>query len=314
MLPRSRPTEDECVPIRIEVCHHRLQWLLIRERSKIRDILPDANSFSNIAYNPYSLLDAEPGILLQLLDSEDVSGIKNMLARNIADFQHKYILGKFSSPSQIHECYIDYHNTKGFQALVTKSHVHIEFPLLDLSRLSCPDVEYLVKILEYDPVVIKFNFGISDGAGSASMHFPSILGTSRTVDFPSFSDNMSIRDYISLLENILSMRLSQRRNFVWEIRRIAALLEFDAVDFGYVSFALRMRNVSTFLLCIVELRLSGSFPESLPLVSVHDMASEISYPLATTVFSQVDRQQEGDVVARDMLSVIYKQIYKQSFR
>ena len=314
--------ENEYVPIRMEVCSHRLQWILIRDQTRfkssaqamIRDILPDTETFSNLEYNPYALLDSEATSLQQLLPCEDVSIIKDVLSKSLSDFQRKYIENKFPPPSKIHECYFNYHCTKGFQALVTKTHVHFEFPLLDLSRLCCPDIEYLVKILENSPIVIKFKFGIPEGASNASMHFPSVLITSKTVDFPSFNDKMGVRDYLSLVENILSMKLLQRRNFALEFRKIAAVLEFDAVDFSYVSFAVRMRSASMFSLCVVELRLPGSFPESLPLVSVHDMASETSYPLDSAVFSQINRQLGVEVLAKEMLRAICKQIFKQAFQ
>ena len=312
--------DDEYIRVRLLVCGHSLQWVLIRDHSsngalaKVRDVVPDTESFANLEYNPYSLLDSELTYDQQLFPCEDVSTMKKILLNDVIDFHRKYIELKFPSQSKIRDCYFEYHSSKGFQALVTKTHVHMEFPLLDSSRLSCPDIEYLLNILENNPIVMKFKFAISEGASTPSIHIPSILPTSKMVEYPSFNDKMSVRDYLSLVENILSMKLLQRRNFAFELRRITAVLEFDALDFSYISFAVRLRSASKFSLCVVELRLSGRFPESLPLVSVHDMASETSYPLESSVFAKVNRELGVETLAQELFQSIYKQIFKQAFQ
>ena len=306
-------------PINIEVCGSVLRWITLSDTSSrhtqiISDIIPVTESFSNILYNPYSILDSEEGVIQRLFPCEEISTIKGVLLEHFNEFQTQYIKSKFPPGSSIFECYFDNHRMRGFISLVSKSHIQMEFPLLEQSRLSCPDIEYLLQLLESSPIILKFRFSFSDNSCTASVQMPSILPCSKTIEFPPYNDNMTPRDYHSLVENILSMKLSQRRNFILEMRKIAAVLEFDAVDFSFVSVGVRMRSASMFSLCVADIRLSSTFPESLPLVSVHDLASGSSHPLASSLFSQINLQQDCDLLCKDVLLVICRQVFQQAFQ
>jgi hypothetical protein len=189
----------------------------------------------------------------------------------------------------------------------------LEFPLLDSSRLSCPDIEYIIDVMQDDPIYFSLKVNVADQSYSASIETPNRLPCSRLIEYPSIGKDANIGDYIQLVENILSSKLAGRRGFVFELRRLTAVVEFDAIDFSSVSIAVRIKRGNMFTLCIVDFRLTSGFPDAMPLVSLHDLQTSFSTPIENSVFSKVSRDQEPELVARDVLKIVCAQIVGQAF-
>lgn len=169
-------------------------------------------------------------------------------------------------------------------------HVVVEFPLLEESRLTAPELEYLVQFMEASCPPIKISFTSSDLSMSNSFstkptlvfpknHLPNL----RHITLPNWDPASTLYDFLPAVEQRIVETWGVRKKFVSELQRISAVVEFDPVDFSRVSVSLRLTRNKHFILCIVDLRLPVTFPSSPIIVLIHDALSGASYPLESSL-------------------------------
>lgn len=167
-------------------------------------------------------------------------------------------------------------------------HVVVEFPLLAEGRLHCAELEYLLHVVSSlrPPVDITLCLSSDDLALPSSFSTrPSLLLPRqhlhhlRHLILPSWDANSTLYDYLPALEESIALSWGHRKRFVSELQQIAAVVEFDPVDFSFVSLSLRLTRNKHFILSIVDLRIPAQFPSSPILLLIHDLLSGSSYPL-----------------------------------
>ena len=166
-------------------------------------------------------------------------------------------------------------------------HLSVEFPLLQKNRLCVPELEYLIQFIsETCPTPIYVLLTSTDISLSNSfnskpgLQFPKEnLPNLRNIALPNWDSSSTLYDYLPAVEQRIADTWGLRKKFVSELQQLAAVVEFDPVDFSFVSIAMRLTRHKHFILSIVDLRISGNFPTSPILLMVHDLLSGTSYPL-----------------------------------
>jgi len=166
-------------------------------------------------------------------------------------------------------------------------HVVVEFPLLHLDTLSVPELEYLVRFVASScPEPITLVMSSSDVSMSNSFaHKPELvfprnhLPNLRHIVLPNWDSSNTLYDYLPAIEQRIADTWGERKRFVSELQQVAAVVEFDPVDFSFVSLSMRLTRNKHFILSIVDLRIPSQFPTAPILLLVHDLLSGSSYPL-----------------------------------
>jgi hypothetical protein len=121
-----------------------------------------------------------------------------------------------------------------------------------------------------------------------------------------------IIELISSLEDSFRTSWLGRKVFVEELQRLASVLEYDGIDFSYVLIAVRVKNDTMYTVCNVEFRLSESFPRTAPLISVHDLQTNFSTPIATSKVT-INESFAVERIARELLLLAATEISLQAF-
>ena len=321
---RRKESPDQ-VDVSIALCKKTLTWMLyidtpLSSPPLVIDVIPVLETFSGIMYSPYEIMSSEEMDTALKKGTTTIKGMCDLLLAHLMDYQRSYIREKLSYNHVLLNCLDEFGGSSDFSLLITSStNVLIQFPLLKKERLHCPDIEYLDDLLEDNPIMVCLNFGKETNNSSSSsssikaqIDAPTSLPCTKALSFPSFGADMQVSDYTSMAENIISMNLSQRRTFVLEMLRISASIEFDALDFSFVAFTVRLKSASMFSVCVVEVRLSHAFPDTLPLASIHDLSTNFSAPIESHIFSRIS-QSEPALIAQDFFKVVCKQIHDQAF-
>merc|ERR1719487_1131854 len=112
-----------------------------------------------------------------------------------------------------------------------------------------------------------------------TVSFPSIMVASRLLPLPSYDTNDTPLDFNAQLCDTLIQNWRSRKDFVQAYQSFAAVLEYDAVDFAFLSYSVRVTHQKMYMVCVAEIRLAGGFPESEPLVMLHFLQQGHSVPL-----------------------------------
>ena len=191
----------------------------------------------------------------------------------------------------------------------------VEFPLLNKSRLSIPQLEYLLDVTESDPIMlgISFTFSASNDSTTTdiSINFPRTMPCSKAMDIPRWNPDTMLFDYLPMLENRIFAGWFSRHSFVQELQRIAAVIEFDPIDFSFVSFVLRLKQNNLFTVCAVEIRLN-SFPSLAPLLALYDMQTTFTTPIKLSSV-KYNNTWSPERSAREMFIVANSLIQEQAF-
>jgi hypothetical protein len=202
--------------------------------------------------------------------------------------------------------------------------VVVEFPLLDKSRLSVPELEYLVQFMTASCPPVTVMLSSSDLSLSSSfntkpsLHFPKQhLPNLRHIHLPNWDSNSTLYDFLPAVEQTIADTWGTRKRFVTELQQISSVVEFDPVDFSYVSLSLRLTRNKHFILSIVDLRIPPHFPSAPILLLMHDLLSGASYPLenkntisSSTFFSA---EWTGERMAREYFVCLCAEIEAMAF-
>jgi len=155
--------------------------------------------------------------------------------------------------------------------MVKEEHLKIlvELKFLDHQRLHAPELEYLTRIMESNPITACLVFHLLNNNSNDSnnisvdayLNFPNSMQTSKNVEIPKCqSDAMILFDYLPFVETKMCSSWLLRKQFIRTLQKIAKVVEYDAVDFSTVSMALKLRNGNLFTVCLLEIRLNHHFP------------------------------------------------------
>jgi hypothetical protein len=112
-------------------------------------------------------------------------------------------------------------------------------------------------------------------ACSAQMEFDGVSVNGRHKSSTTSTD-ASMFDKCTTVIQKMAEKWAVRKEFIEELSRVAAVLEFDAVDFSYVVIAVRIKRGQLCTLCTVDYRLQATFPETKPLMSTFDLQTGTS--------------------------------------
>lgn len=105
----------------------------------------------------------------------------------------------------------------------------------------------------------------------------------------------------------------KRKLFVEEIIGIATIIEYDPIDFSFISFAVRLKKGRLFSLCICECKFYNPLL-LLPLVSIHDFQNTFSFPLDNLQEKiAYSSSMTPSQLANDLFVCVCKVISNQSF-
>jgi hypothetical protein len=210
--------------------------------------------------------------------------------------------------------------------LIQKDHsLFIEFPLFDKSRLTYPQLEYLVDITQSQPIFIQLTSANLDSESSfvttPSLSFPSTLSLSRQVTLPSWTKDTLLFDYIHSIERIFVQTWYTRQLFIYHLQSLCSVLEFDSIDFSVVTIALKVVKRKMIVLCTVEIQIPFQFPQHCVTLLVHDLMHSNTYPLPTPSHSDSTGSSGGggagkvppEIVAKNVLLFIVREIEKVAF-
>jgi hypothetical protein len=210
--------------------------------------------------------------------------------------------------------------------LIQKDHsLFIEFPLFDKSRLSYPQLEYLVDITQPQPILIQLTSPNLDSESSfvatPSLSFPSSLSLSRQIILPSWTKDTLLFDYIHSIERIFVQTWYARQSFIYHLQSLCSVLEFDSIDFSVVTIALKVVKRKMVVLCTVEIQIPFQFPQQSVTLLVHDLIHSSTYPLPTPSPSDSTGGSSGgggnkispEIVAKNVLLFVVKEIEKVAF-
>lgn len=166
----------------------------------------------------------------------------------------------------------------------------VEFPLLDGSRVQDKRLEYLLDVLESSPIIVCISLSCKPGGvvtTNPSISFPAAMPCTRGIDVPRWEyESLTVFEYITKLENSVLANWETRYVFVQQLLLLGAVTEFDAVDFSYVSFILRVKQKNMFSMCSIEVKLGSSFPREPPMVSFFDVKTSLCTIVESSELSQ----------------------------
>lgn len=177
------------------------------------------------------------------------------------------------------------------------------------------DMTYLETVL--DSAAIHVSLQISLGVQmkiTPSVSFPAAMTASRLLSLPPYDSNDTPLDFNSQLRDTLIHSWRSRKTFVQAFQSFAAVLEYDAVDFAFLSYSVRVMHQKMYMICVVEVRLAVGFPESEPLVMLHFLQQSHSIPLEN-IYTRIKQAKSWgvDKIAKEVFCTVYKWIDESAF-
>ena len=271
----------------LSLCNNIFKWYIdYNERKRTFDVTPDISSFGNISYNPYDVIDKVP--LYDLLEDKNeriqdrVEDILHVLVGSfLADQSEKISILPKSVRSEFIFGMLEAIRDVSYLILAGGSQVLVQFPLLHQDRLNEVDLQYALEATCNHPIEIILDSGKIDRDDSflvePKLVFPASFPCSRGVGLPSWGPDSMLFDYIADVERRIATALCYRRAFTQELQRIAAVVDFDPLDFSFVSVALRLTQKKMAVICTADIRLPPSFPAAAPQLLVHDLQQDCDY-------------------------------------
>jgi hypothetical protein len=336
----------------IYVCKNKLEWILHLEPEV--DVTPVLSTFKELLFNPYvsssELLPLLNEVQQLKISANTVSSppvanfLETISARLLVSIQQaqdkKFKEFVSSYPNAEFEADILRGNTESMTSMwrSDRDFVGVEFPLLSAVRnmnigAAKPFLNYLESNTFREPLIFtrilylpskgdRSTSKVEDRLSIPATSFPCsanvdisgifINGKHKSAVIP--ADNVPVCDKCVDAVLQLSAKWSLRKQFIEECSRIAAVLEFDALDFSYVIAAVRLRRGQLCTVCTVDFRLTAGFPAAMPLISVYDLQTSTSTVLdANNVSGTRDSNCCAEKLAEEYLSLAAKFIAKQAF-
>ena len=305
------------------ICRLKFDWFVSVSEGYL-DVTPVLKTFENVRYDAYhvgtKLFKVKPdndGIydLSKVADllvddflsqqSISINRLSNIGGNEKTDFA----VGIFRDIRNVAMILLNDENTK----------MIFEFPLLSSESNQNSDSEYLYDVTESDPIIVNVELTIIRNTFTVmyKVMIPKSMPCSKNIDFPknsnkNLTDDNELIDLIPSIESKILKSWRSRKLFIEELKQISAVLEYDAIDFSYVSIVLRMKYNNMYTICTIEFRISHFFPAAIPLMSLHDLQNAFSTPIDTSSV-KVTKNNSPVRLARELLLLCGTVISQQAF-
>jgi Brain and reproductive organ-expressed protein (BRE) len=162
--------------------------------------------------------------------------------------------------------------------------IMFEFRLTDGAFLhSQHDSEYITNILAPEGIRILLSLSFDDTLETDKIRigyellFPKGMVALSWVPYSKHEEDANIFELLSQIETALLANWRKRKAFVQELVKLSASLEYDAIDFSYISIAVRLKRNKLITLCSIEFRLGADFPQELPKIAFVDLMNSQSH-------------------------------------
>lgn len=147
------------------------------------------------------------------------------------------------------------------------------------------------------------------------------LESNKNINENILEDIVQLDALISTIETRTYRNWLQRKKFIHEMQNISAVIEYDALDFSFITIAVRLKHLKMITLCSVDYRLSPNFPMTVPsiLISLHDLQNKFSVTCNEELeyeqaFQQCDYPQwTPEKIARHLFTSSCELIRNQAF-
>eukprot|EP01041_Mallomonas_annulata_P011761 gene11761-24661_t len=310
------------------ICSKLFEWIINIETDSENllnssiDVTPlSMLAFSDLNYDPYSVRDNILTLCPQLDGKYDINLAGNILIEHIIRSQstilqsikNERFLLNLEMLHTIRNVTIIPFNEEYNHQIHTK--VYVQFKLLEKQRLTSIELEYLADVTETNPIYINIAFLLgNNNALSADTHifFPPTMPCSKFIEIPKWTSDTIILDYLLEIESRLAGSWTARRLFLEELQRIAAVVEFDPIDFSFVSIAIRLKLNKVFAVCTVEMRLSHTFPSTAPLLAIFDLQTAFSSVIESTAM-KYSSSWGAERAARELFLLSCDIVHTQAF-
>ena len=305
------------------ICKMRFEWSVFISEG-ILDVTPKLNSFSNVNFNCYLVADQIFNIQPDQNGNFDLYTLADILIEDFFLQQEKHIthvLSEESNRKMDFAIEVLRINQDASMILIIDENPKIlcEFPLLPNTGYQKPDLEYLYDVTEADPIMINVELVMMKGSliVNYKVTIPKLMICSKNIEFPTnyganTSDENDIIDLIPFIETKILSAWNSRKMFLEELKKLTAVLEYDAIDFSFVLIALRMKYENMYTICTVEFKLSNSFPSVMPLTCLHDLQNPFSTPIDTSSI-KYSKSSTPARLARELLMLSSSVISQQAF-
>ena len=309
--------------ISITLCRRKFEWF-VSISSGILDVTPISSCFTNVMFSPYEVTSDILAFEPDENGNYDLNAVAGILTNDFLSQQERSVAALAIQ-----------HNSKTVFTLellrdisnVTKilwvendvKTIICDFPLLSGRDSLNPAAAYLYDTTKDDPIYISLLLKVerADAPLDYKVVFPRSMPCSRNLDFQNSFHGMSLEDIsiidiLPYVENKVLTSIASRKSFLEEMQRFTAVLEYDAIDFAFILIALRMKYNNMYTICTVEIRLTHSFPLSIPLLSLHDLQNSFSAPVDTSSI-KLNKSYTPEKLARELLLLTSSVISQQAF-
>jgi hypothetical protein len=303
-------------------CHRKFRWDVSIFRNGEFDVTPHLQTMEGIPlYDPYANYDKVMSICRDVDSVQLLRTIAAAVVESIESSQKQALKEMLDSQLKFTaDMLIGFEGSSYFVESCDCEKMFIDVPILWKSRLSFSDLEYLADVTEQDPVKIAITISRnldSSVSISSSIKYPVSMPCSRFTDVPKWNSvNETITDYIHSAETAIYLNWRDRQSFVKQLESISATYEFDAVDFSYVAFVIRVKMKNMFSMCSVEVKFHSTYPKDPPQVILLDMQTSLS-----SIIDPVEIVQSGhyqwnwppERLADELYLFCYERLYALSF-
>ena len=305
------------------ICKMRFEWSVSISEG-ILDVTPILSTFSHVNFNGYSVVDQFLKLQADNNGNYDLYALADLLVNDLFLQQEReiaHVLSRESNEKILFAIEIlrVIEGISMISIIDENPKISCEFPLLSNIGYQKPDVEYLFDVTEADPIMINVELSLVKNSLVViyKVIFPKLMLCSKNIEFPKkCNDNSSnendIIDLIPFIESKILSSWNNRKIFLEELKKLTAVLEYDAVDFSFVIIALRMKYNNMYTICTVEFKLSCLFPSILPLTCLHDLQNAFSTPIDTSSI-KTTKSVTPDRIARELILLTSSVISQQAF-
>lgn len=276
------PSSYDLFQVEFALCHRKFRWDVSIFDNGAFDVTPHLQTMEGtVGYDPYAscekvlvIWSEKGGIeLLRAIGATFVDSIESAQKQALNDILDSQL--KFTADMLI--------GFEGSSFVVDNrdcEKITVDIPLMWKSRLSFTDLEYLADVTKQDPIKISVSISKNQDNSvsiSSCVKYPILMPCSRFADVPKWNTaNETISDYIHSAETAIYLNWRDRQAFVKQLESITATYEFDAIDFSYIAFVLRVKMKSMFSMCSVEVKFHSTSPKDPPQVTLLDMQTSLS--------------------------------------
>jgi hypothetical protein len=309
--------------IKVSICRKKFEWSVSIDKG-ILDVTPIWASFANTNFSCYEVTDKILNIMPDDSGSYNLSAVADILISDFLCQQKENVIAMHSQTSAKTEFTLGLLEDMTNVTMISWTDNEImkilcEFPIFSSNDAPDPSSAYLYDTTDGDPICMSLILSVSKSTSAPyyEVIFPQSMPCSRNIDFPNnlpgcSGEDFNLIDLMPYIENKILSSLTYRKSFVEELQRLAAVLEYDAIDFSFCMIALRMKHNNMYTICTVEFRLTHSFPATIPLLSLHDLQNAFSAPIDTSPL-KLSKSWSPERIARELLLLISEVISLQAF-